>query len=228
MDLKAGELHIWRYTHNENDYQAEKTEPLLSKEERERCEEYVQEPEKIRYTCNHRFVRQIMAKYLNLLPAQIKFNKTSMGKPFIENSNLFFNYSYRTTFCLLAISKTNEVGVDIEKMKILQDVPTFASFTFSEKEKEIIFKSNAEKFQDTLFTFWTFKEAAIKALGVGLNANLTQIDLSEFFYSDINPLLFDSNSIYTIKQINALDGYKAAFAVKGKIHIYSEFNYVVN
>jgi len=228
MDIKEGDLHIWRYTSDETEYQLEKTAPLLSEEEKKRCAEYLNEAEKIRYTCNHRFVRQVLAKYLDLSPAQLEFSHAPMGKPFLKNSNLFFNYSYRTTFGILAISKDKEVGVDIEKMKVLQDVETFASFSFSENEKKIIFKSSPEKFQNTLFTFWTFKEAIIKALGVGLNADLTQIDLADFFYGELNPLSFDANKIYTIKQIEALDGYKAAFAIKGKIHKYSEFNYTGN
>ena len=225
MTLKEGELHIWRYTLDEAQYQAEKVLPLLSKEEQERCAEYLNEAEKIRYTCNHRFVRQVLAKYLNVEPSHITFSKAAMGKPFIEGSDLFFSYSYRTTFGLLAVAKQKEVGVDIERIKVLQDPPTFASFSFSEKEREIIFKSSEETFQDTLFTFWTFKEAIIKALGVGLNADLTQIDLSGFLNKESNPLAFDNHAVYTMKQIKAIKNYKAAFAIKGELRTYSEFNF---
>jgi 4'-phosphopantetheinyl transferase len=228
MDIKENEVHIWRYILNEKEYHAEKISPLLSKEEKKRCSEYMNEAEKIRYTCNHRFVRQVLAKYLHVSPSHIEFSHAALGKPFVKNSNLFFNYSYRTTFGMLAISKHSEVGVDIEKMRSLQDLPTFAAFSFSEKEKEMIFKSKGEKLQETLFTFWTFKEAIIKALGVGLNADLTQIDLSDFFYSGSNPLAFDNNSIYTIKRIKAPEGCMAALAIKGKAGSCTEFNYGEN
>lgn len=225
MTLKEGELHIWRYTLDEAEYQAEKVLPLLSKEEQERCAEYLNEAEKIRYTCNHRFVRQVLAKYLHVEPSHIIFSKASMGKPFIEGVDLYFSYSYRTTFCLLAISKQREVGIDIEKIKVLQDPPTFASFSFSEEERKIIFDSPEDSFQNTLFTFWTFKEAIIKALGVGLNADLTKIDLSGFLYKEFNPLAFDNNAAYTMKQIKAIENYKAAFAIKGELKAYKEFNF---
>lgn len=225
MTLKEGELHIWRYTLDEAEYQAEKVLPLLSKEEQERCAEYLNEAKKIRYTCNHRFVRQVLAKYLHVEPSHIIFSKASMGKPFIEGVDLYFSYSYRTTFCLLAISKQREVGIDIEKIKVLQDPPTFASFSFSEEERKIIFDSPEDSFQNTLFTFWTFKEAIIKALGVGLNADLTKIDLSGFLYKEFNPLAFDNNAAYTMKQIKAIENYKAAFAIKGELKAYKEFNF---
>jgi 4'-phosphopantetheinyl transferase len=224
MDLKEDGLHIWRYTVDAQEYHLEKTSPLLSREEQERCNAYMNEAEKIRYTCNHRFVRHVLAKYLGILPAQVAFSHAKRGKPFIKDSGIFFNYSYRSTFGLLAIAK-QEVGVDIEKIKPLHDLVTFADFSFSTREKEIIFKSDEKIFQDTLFTFWTFKEAIIKCLGVGLNADLTQIDLSDFFYKDVNPLAFDGGTTYTIKRMQALDGYKAAFAVKGEISSCAEFNF---
>lgn len=225
MVIKEGDLHIWRYTLNEAEYEAEKAAPILSAAERQRCSEYINEKEKIRYTCNHRFVRQVLAQYLAVSPAEVNFSQAPMGKPFVKDSGLFFNYSYRTTFGLLAVSNRNEVGVDIERIKVLQDVRTFASFSFSENERDIIFNTPAEQFQDTFFTFWTFKEAIIKALGVGLNADLTQIDLSAFIRSELNPLAFDKGNTYTIKQVNALEGYKAAFAIKGKVQDCLEFNF---
>jgi len=225
MSHNGTDLHIWRYTLNEADYRAEKTDPLLSEEEQGRCDAYLNEAEKVRYTCNHRFVRQVLSKYLGLPPAEIIFSHAARGKPYIKQSDLFFNYSYRANSGLLAISKQAEVGVDIEKIKTLQDLPTFANFCFSEKEQQIIFNSSKENFQDTLFTFWTFKEAIIKALGVGLNADLTQIDLSEFFHKEVCPLAFDNNDQYTIKRMLAPPGHKAAFAVKGEVRSYLEFNF---
>jgi 4'-phosphopantetheinyl transferase len=224
MEINEGEVHVWRYTLDEKEYQAEKSLPLFSIEEQARYNRFVNEAEKIRYTCNHRFVRQVLSKYLGLPASEIKFDLSEMGKPFLNNSNINFNYSYRTTFGLLAISKNREIGVDIEKMKVLHDVKTFCDFSFSEKEREIIFNCAEQNFQNTLFTFWTFKEAIIKAIGVGLNADLTQIDLTPYIKNDFNNLSFNNTS-YTIKQMNALQGYKAAFALEGNMTSYTEFNF---
>ena len=223
--MKENEVHIWRYTLNKEDYYNEKKLPLLSNEEHTRCNKYLREEDQIRYVGNHRFVRQVLANYLNTPPSQIIFSKATMGKPYVKDCGLFFSYSYRGNLGLLSISKQEEVGVDIEKMRPLLDAKTFISFSFSEKEKEIIYNSKPAEFQNTLFTFWTFKEAIIKALGVGLNADLTRVDLSEFFYSESNALSFDKNNLFTLKKIAAVEGYKAAFAIKGKVSNYQEFNY---
>ena len=225
MDLKNEELHIWKYSLNTEDYISEKNNPLLSKNEVTRCNQFLQESDKIRYICNHRFVRNVLSLYLNIAASKINFDLEPRGKPFIKNSNLFFNYSYRASHGLLAISKNQAVGVDIEKMKPLQDILTFSEFSFSEQEKEIIFKSENKKNVETLFTFWTFKEAIIKLLGIGLNADLTKIDLSDFFYSELNPLSYSNNEIFTIKKIIVNQEFKAAFALKGNLLKYQEFDF---
>ena len=222
--MKDDELHIWRYNLDELDYHSEKKSPVLSKEEQKRYSSYLNESDKIRYICNHRFVRQVLSEYLNIPSSQIEFSYAHRGKPYVKNSGLFFNYSYRANFCILGITKSAEVGIDIEKIKPLQDIPTFTEFCFSKKEKEIIFNSDKDRFQDTLFTFWTFKEAIIKSLGIGLSADLTQIDLSSFYHSEVNALSYDNDNIYTMKNIEAPEGFKAAFAIKGKLSNYLEFN----
>ena len=224
MEIRSGEVHIWRNTLNEKQFILEKQESLLSEEEKRRCNEYMYEAEKVRYTCNHRFVRQVLSNYMKVEASSIEFSIANLGKPFIKNAGLFFNYSYRDKICVLAISRDAEIGIDIEKIKLLHDLNTFAAFSFSERERKIIFESSPEKFESTLFTFWTFKEAIIKALGIGLNADLTQIDLSDFLYHETNQLTFANHDLYTIKSIKSLDGYKSAIAIRGKINSIIEFD----
>ncbi len=226
MILNPNELHIWRYELDTTDYEREKVAPTLSIHEQLRRDEFLNEAEKIRYTCNHRFVRQVLSKYVMVHASQIELAYGRYGKPFLKHSNLFFNYSYRREFGLLAISKDSEVGIDIERIKILQDPPTFMAFSFSEKERQIISGMDKENFQDRLFTFWTFKEAIIKALGLGLNADLTKIDLSEFLFNASGPLNFDDGKLYTLRQIKAIEGYKAAYAIRGIIEKHTEYNYI--
>ena len=221
--INKGELHIWRYTVNEKDYVAEKTNPILSTEEREKAARFMQEQHAIKYVCNHRFMRNVLGAYLNTSPNAIKFSHTAMGKPYIENSNLFFNLSHRNKYGLLAIFKEAEVGVDIEYIKELQDVATFSSYSFSEQEKAIIF-SNDKTNPEILFTFWTFKEAYIKATGTGLSVDISKINLADFFDKETN-VMPDDNNRWTLKRLNAEEGYKAAFATTGKVDKLVEFTY---
>ena len=219
--IQTGELHIWRYTVNEKDYVAEQTNSILSMEETEKSKRFVREEHTIDYVCNHRFVRNVLAAYLNILPSEIKFSITDLGKPFIENVGLFFNVSHSKNQALLAISKDAEVGVDIEYMKDLQDAITFSNYSFSEKEKAMICK-NQQIDKDVLFTFWTFKEAYIKATGTGLSVDISKINLADFYTNEVHKF---GDDIWTLKRLQANEGYKAAFAIVGKIDTLIEFKY---
>lgn len=214
--LKTSELHIWQYAINEQDYQSEKENPILSLEETEKYKKFIHEKDIIKYVCNHRFLRQVLASYLNIDPKEIKFSYTKLGKPFIKNSNLFFSLSHRNKYGLLAISKDAEVGVDIEYMKDLQDVVTFSNYSFSEEEKAMIF-ANEKINTETLFTFWTFKEAYIKATGTGLSVDISKINLADFYHNETINFSYNNNAAWTLKRLDAEDGYKAAFAIKGKV-----------
>jgi 4'-phosphopantetheinyl transferase len=221
--IKSGELHIWRYTVDERDYESEKNLSTLSQEETERYKRFIYPRDAVKYSANHRFMRQVIAGYLDCGPGELVFSYTPLGKPYIKNSGLFFNLSYRNKLGLLAISKDDEVGVDIEYMKEMQDVATFASFSFSEEEKELIFTKDILN-QDVFFTFWAFKEAYIKATGTGLSVDISKINLAGFLFQEAFVLPFD-NTLWSLKSIDAEKGYKAAFAIKGKIPEYMEFNY---
>ena len=90
---------------------------------------------------------------LIIQPSEIEYGYHHFGKPCVKNSAIFFNHSYRNNLGIIAISNIGEIGVDIEFIKPLQDVKTFADFSFSEHEKSMIFDYN--KFdEDVFFTFW--------------------------------------------------------------------------
>lgn len=219
--IQTGELHIWRYTVNEQHFAAEQTNPMLSVEETEKSKRFVLEEHRVDYVCNHRFVREVLAGYLQTFPNEIEFSVTSLGKPFIKNAGLFFNVSHSKNKALLAISKDTEVGVDIEYMKDLQDAVTFSDYSFSEQEKAMIFK-NGQIDKEVLFTFWTFKEAYIKATGTGLSVDISKINLTDFYTNEVYKL---GNANWTLKRLSAEEGFKAAFAIAAQVDKITEFNY---
>jgi 4'-phosphopantetheinyl transferase len=223
--IQTGELHIWQYVVNEADYFTENFTPILSSEETEKSSQFIHEKDRIKYICNRRFLRSVLSRYLNINSKEIEFSYTPLGKPYVKNSGLFFNLSYRNKYGLLAVSIDAEVGVDIEYMKDLQDIVTFSDYSFSEAEKAMIF-ANAKTNKEILFTFWTFKEAFIKATGTGLSVDISQINLADFYHHETILLPYDHNAIWTLKRLEAEEGYKAAFAIKGKAEKILRFEYV--
>lgn len=100
-----------------------------------------------------------------------KILKTKNGKPYLENSNIFYNISHKNKMVGLIISNS-EVGLDIEYIDTenIKRKSTLKYF-FTEKERESI--TNNEE----LLTLWTKKESYIKLNGgmlrdaIGLDIN---------------------------------------------------------
>ena len=100
-----------------------------------------------------------------------KISESINGKPYIDNSNIFYNISHKNKMVGLIISN-NEVGLDIEYIDTenIKRESTLKYF-FTEKERESI--TNNEE----LLTLWTKKESYIKLNGgmlrdaIGLDIN---------------------------------------------------------
>lgn len=100
-----------------------------------------------------------------------KISKSINGKPYIDNSNIFYNISHKNKMVGLIISNS-EVGLDIEYIdteNIKRE--SILKYFFTEKERESI--TNNEE----LLTLWTKKESYIKLNGgmlrdaIGLDIN---------------------------------------------------------
>ena len=100
-----------------------------------------------------------------------KISESINGKPYIDNSNIFYNISHKNKMVGLIISDS-EIGLDIEYVDTenIKRKSTLKYF-FTEKERESI--TNNEE----LLTLWTKKESYIKLNGgmlrdaIGLDIN---------------------------------------------------------
>lgn len=100
-----------------------------------------------------------------------KISESINGKPYIDNSNIFYNISHKNKMVGLIISDS-EVGLDIEYIDTenIKRESTLKYF-FTEKERESITTN------EDLLTLWTKKESYIKLNGgmlrdaIGLDIN---------------------------------------------------------
>ena len=100
-----------------------------------------------------------------------KISESINGKPYIDNSNIFYNISHKNKMVGLIISDS-EVGLDIEYVDTENIKRKYTlKYFFTEKERESI--TNNEE----LLTLWTKKESYIKLNGgmlrdaIGLDIN---------------------------------------------------------
>lgn len=118
--------------------------------------------------------RRVLADYLSCPPGQISFRYNSNGKPAIEDDSgeLEFNVSHSKQHCIIAVTKGQQIGVDIEPVSAGRDYHALARRFFTPAEIQLLSSSDESMF----YRLWTLKEAHIKARGLKLLDGLDRFE----------------------------------------------------
>jgi 4'-phosphopantetheinyl transferase len=200
----------------------------LSKEEQGRSARFRRYEDRARFNKAHTFLKNVLQRYTHLPPEEIQFAHGHNGKPVLKCRHLhppvYFNLSYRDDYALLAISNSPFIGVDVERIKPIDDILTFTSDYFSPPEEEKILGPLSRAGQlSMVYTFWTMKEALIKALATGFLNPIKEYDLSSFLSKPYQKLR--DTHIWHIRRLPIERDYKAAFAVRSEKVNCSVFHY---
>ncbi len=161
----------------------------------------------LKYTNKEKQIASLIGKLLlieglksikNYDSKEINIEKgSSNSKPFIKNAP-YFNISHSGDVIVCAISKSYEIGIDIEKIKPIK-IENFNSILSKEDLK---FIKNKKDHSKAFFEVWTKKEAVLKAIGTGIIPTL-------FKNITLNNNLGIVNNIdkWYLKRINLFDEY---------------------
>ncbi|HYE31500.1 MAG TPA: 4'-phosphopantetheinyl transferase superfamily protein [Methylomirabilota bacterium] len=151
---------------------------LLGDAELKRAARFRSKKDQAHYICSHANVRRILAGYLGAVPKSLEFEIGPTGKPELEGKPLRFNLSHSGDVALLAVTRTAELGVDIEKVRTIQERDLVAKCFFSPGELAR-YKALDEEIKATgFFQCWTRKEAYLKAVGTGITDGLDSFEVS--------------------------------------------------
>jgi len=170
-NLQASELHLW-VVRATSDHP--RTKNLLSADERSRAERFHSPLIAERWSYFHCALREVLARYTQLRPAELKFDTVKNDKPVVTNAgdNLRFNLSHSHDMALIAISQSFEVGADIERIRPLPNMQNLAVRNFSSCEHDSLLDHPESERGKPFYDIWTRKEAVIKANGAGLKIPL--------------------------------------------------------
>lgn len=167
-------------------------------------------------------LRLLISNYLNLNPVDIEFTNNKFGKPFISNSNsgLQFNISHSDDTAVFAFSRTTEIGTDIEKVKVIEDMEGVMNLCFTEYEKRWFNAGNDESKVETFYKIWTIKEAFIKAIGRGFSFDPKDIELTNepgdhILIRNITSDEF-SGKTYHVRTLDSIPGYVISLVYEGE------------
>ena len=217
--VPAGRVDVWSVRLDEP-ARAGSEVVVLSPDEIARASRFHFEKDRIHFTQCRSALRGLLADYLAIPAAEIRFEYLASGKPQLAAEQnrraLQFNVSHSANMALIAVGSEHRLGVDIEKIRGDVDTTALAERFFSLRER-----AGLQALPDHLrvpgfFACWTRKEAFLKATGEGLSFPLA--DFSVTTHPDLDPELeeikgsADDGKQWFLADLSVVDGFRATVA----------------
>ncbi len=155
---------------------------LLSGDELDRAKRFRFADDRRRFVAARGCLRELLGEELDVHPRALALRYGACGKPFLADrfadSGLQFNLAHCGDVALIATAYGRGIGVDIERLRELEDRDGLVAEHFSQREQLEYADVRPEHRTAAFFHGWTRKEALIKALGDGLSFPLDSFDVS--------------------------------------------------
>jgi len=180
-ELAGADVHVWRINLDAA-APAAPEDSLLSADELARAARLYSDPLRRRYIAAHAQLRRLLAAYAACDPRELRFRIGTRGKPSLiapsEAACLRFNLAHSEGMALVGVTLEHEIGVDLEALKPLSDLHGLTRVVMCEAESRTIHATHPVDVLRLFYTYWTRKEAALKATGDGLWEPLDHVDVS--------------------------------------------------
>ncbi|WP_329229545.1 4'-phosphopantetheinyl transferase family protein [Streptomyces canus] len=192
---------------------------ILSEGEAERADRCRFANDRRRFVIAHGALRLILAGCLDVPPEELRLWRGRHGKPRLAgSSDLRFNLSHSGELALVAVTRHQEVGVDVDRLRPGLPVEAFAERFFPASDARFVAAAagpteRAERF----LRLWTRKEAVVKAAGARLAQGLGLTVLTDAD-TDADVVRDPSGQIpgtWSVCDVPVPDGCLAALAVAG-------------
>ena len=171
--LEPNSIHLWGIKLDGSQRCLERCAGWLDAVERHRAARLVREDTRQRYVLAHGGLRAVLSSYLGVTPDVVALDRSATGKPFLtrelrDRSAITFNLSHAHDRALIAVSQTQEVGIDLEFVRSTVEVAKLSERYFTRSEHMAIMEATEEQRAMRFFRYWVAKEALLKAQGIGL------------------------------------------------------------
>lgn len=196
---------------------------VLSSDEVARANRFHFEKDRNYFSRCRSALRHLLANYLAMLAADIRFEYLASGKPQLAaNQNphaLQFNVSHSAGMALIAVGSPRRLGVDIEKIRGDVDTAALAERFFSLRERAGLRELPVHLRVPGFYACWTRKESFVKATAEGLSFPLR--DFSVTTHPDMDPFLeeirgdTECRKQWFLEDLGVVDGYRATVTGEG-------------
>lgn len=223
LPLAEDVCHLW-WAHL-SELRAEH-ERLLAYADRTRRERLIDSAARQRLTLGVAVTRLVLGKYLEASPSGLVIDRTCVhcgeqhGKPqLLTAPDLHFSISHSGCWVAVAVLLHRPVGVDVEEIARFThgELEDLADEILSVDERTDFVRRSVDERIGVLATYWTRKEAVVKATGHGLQTCLREVDLPPPESAGVVRLGSGDNiSPLHVRSLPAPDGFAAALAALGR------------
>ncbi len=166
--LPDNTIHVWRLRPKAR-LASEAYLPYLRPEEIERSRRFLFPEDQRQSIATRATLRLLLAHYASVANAgEIEVSIGPHGKPFLADSRICFNLSHTRDLAIFAFALEFDIGVDVERAHITNDLDDVAEQNFAAAERAALSKLSPAERATAFYRCWTRKEALLKAEGTGL------------------------------------------------------------
>lgn len=150
-------------------------------------------------------LRELLGERLGVPPLEVRFVQMPGGKPIVMGGP-HFSVSHSAEYGLIAICDYRSIGVDIECHRPTMDLDAVACRVLAAEEQLHMAKLPTEARTEAFCRLWVRKEAALKAVGMGIAAGLSGFTVLDEYVPPLG---------VSVADLPAPQGYSAAVAALG-------------
>lgn len=208
---EIGEDEVRVYVARPAEVDASRARALVTEEERAWLEKFRFERDRHEHLVSRALVRACLARHLSADPRSFRWHLGPQGKPSLDpRREIFFNASNHRDVVVCALSRFEELGVDVEPTSRGDEILGVTRTVFSAREIAALEALPLPAQRERAVTLWTVKEAYIKALGLGMSAPLLSMTID----LDAEPPIAEGNPGWFF-DFQDRDGARIATAVRG-------------
>ena len=154
----------------------------LDAAERSRLTAYARQEDKDRFLLGCAVTRRVLGMHLMMPPGDVRLTRKcdDCGRPHgkVRTEGMEMSVSHSGDLIAVAFHPTKPVGLDVEQVDPGIDADALATVSLSEVEAGELAKYEPDARARAFTTYWTRKEAIVKATGDGMRADLRQVVVS--------------------------------------------------
>jgi 4'-phosphopantetheinyl transferase len=218
--LNQADVHVWAADLDTSSSGLSAFQATLSQDELDRAKRFHFERDRRHFISGRGILRSIIDSYLKIGPALLQFAYGPCGKPLLANlpanRALHFNLAHSDGLLMVALSETCPVGIDVERVRPVDGIDGLVE-RFCPPRANLDWQTlPLHQRPIAFFNLWTRKEACLKATGVGLSAEIDELEVSFLPGEPVRVLKFAGMALsadkWTLKDLSPAENYVAAIA----------------